>query len=251
VLFLATLVCVAQPKKSVGSDCSALPDHAKLKQALTQVVKEGKEANTGLGNQMWAAVVNRDGLVCAVVFSGPERGAQWPGSRAIAAEKANTANALSLDNLALSTANLYGASQPGQSLYGLITTAAPNAQAVFGPDPNALGQTNDPMVGKPIGGIVVFGGGLPLYDAKGKIVGGLGVSGDTACADHVIAWKTRHALGLNHVPMGVAPDQSDNMILDFANGQSASGFGHPSCKGGTPSDDAIKALPQKYPIKAH
>src|SRR3954468_15084107 len=249
-VLLAAPAALAQ-KKSTGPDCSALPDHSKLKQALTSVVKEGKEANTGLGNQQWAVVVNRDGIVCAVVFSGPDRGAQWPGSRIIAAEKANTANALSHDNFALSTANLYAASQPGGSLYGLITSAPPNPQAVFAPaDPNSLGQPNDPFVGKPIGGIIVFGGGLALYDAKGKIIGGLGLSGDTACADHVKAWKVRHALGLNHVPMGVSPDQNDNMILDIgANGQSASGFGHPSCKGGKPSDDTIKSLSKDFPTK--
>jgi uncharacterized protein GlcG (DUF336 family) len=250
LLLLAALPALAQQKKSTGTDCSAVPDHGKLKQVLSAVVKEGKEANTGLGNEMWAVVVNRDGAVCAVVFSGPERGAQWPGSRLIAAEKANTANALSLDNFALSTANLWAASQPGGSLYGLIASAPPNPQAVFGGDPNAVGQPNDPMVGKPIGGIIVFGGGLPLYDAKGKIVGGLGLSGDTSCADHVKAWKVRDKLGLNHVPMGVSPEQNDNMILDVgANGQSASGFGHPSCKGGKPSDDTIKSLPQKYPTR--
>jgi len=250
VLLLLALPALAQQKKSTGPDCSALPDHGKLKQVLTAVVKEGKDANTGLGNEMWAVVVNRDGVFCAVVFSGPDRGAQWPGSRLIAAEKANTANALSVDNFALSTANLWAASQPGGSLYGLITSAPPNPQAVFGGDPNALGQPNDPMVGKPIGGIIVFGGGLPLYDQKGKIVGALGLSGDTACADHVKAWKVRDKLGLNHVPMGVSPEQNDNMILDVgANGQSASGFGHPSCKGGKPSDDTIKSLSQKLPTK--
>src|SRR3954471_111220 len=250
VAIVAAPAVAQQKAKSTGTDCSALPDHGKLKQALTSVVKEGREMNTGLGNQMWAVVVNRDGIVCAVVFSGPDRGAQWPGSRIIAAEKANTANALSHDNFALSTANLYAASQPGGSLFGLITSAPPNPQAVFAPaDPNSLGQPNDPFVGKPIGGIIVFGGGLALYDAKGKIIGGLGLSGDTACADHVKAWKVRHALGLNHVPMGVSPDQNDNMILDFANGQSASGFGHPSCKGGKPSDETIKSLSQKYATK--
>jgi len=40
---------------------------------------------------MWATLVNRDGVVCAVAFSGVNRGAQWPGSRAISAQKANTA----------------------------------------------------------------------------------------------------------------------------------------------------------------
>ena len=43
----------------------------------------------------------------------------WPGSRAIAIAKASTANDFSNSALALSTANLYGPTQPGGSLYGL------------------------------------------------------------------------------------------------------------------------------------
>lgn len=228
-------------------DCSALPDHNRLKTVLQAAVKGGAQANGGMGNQEWAAVVNRDGIVCAVVFSGTDRSQEWPGSRLIAAEKANTANALSGPDFALSTANVFAASQPGQSLYGLITAGPPNPQAAFAGPPTAFGMLNDPMVGKPIGGIIVFGGGLPLYSAKGKIVGGLGVSGDTSCADHVVAWKTRHQLGLDAVPMGVSPEHNDNMILDFQNGQSASGFGHPTCKGGTPSDSKINSLSKDYP----
>jgi uncharacterized protein GlcG (DUF336 family) len=225
--------------------CGGLPDHAKLKAALASVVKEGKEANSGLGNQMWAAVVNRDGVVCAIVFSGRDRGAQWPGSRLIAAEKASTANALSAPNFALSTANLFAGAQPGNSLYGIIASSPVNSNAAIG-NPNDYGQPRDPMVGKQIGGIIVFGGGLPLYDGKGKLLGGLGLSGDTACADHVMAWKVRSALKLDGVPMGVSPDQNDNMVLDIQNGVSASGFGHPTCKGGKPPDEIIKQLSQKY-----
>ncbi len=236
----------AQGKPSPG--CGELPDHAKLQSTVQAVVKEGQQANTGMGNQEWAAVVNRDGIVCAVVFSGPDRSVEWPGSRVIAAEKASTANALSGPNFALSTANLYWPSQPGQSLYSLTTSAPPNPQAAYSGNPQQFGQADDTMVGKPIGGVIVFGGGLALYDASGKLIGGLGLSGDTSCADHVIAWKVRHSLGLDHVPLGVAPGQNDNMILDFSNGQSGSGFGHPSCKGGKPSDDTIKNLPQKSPV---
>src|SRR4051812_7849835 len=73
------------------ADCASLPDHGRLKSVLQSVVKDGKQGNGGLGNQSWAVVVNRDGIVCAVVFSGPTRGDQWPGSRVIAAEKASTA----------------------------------------------------------------------------------------------------------------------------------------------------------------
>jgi hypothetical protein len=103
------------------------------------------------------------------------------------------------------------------------------------------------MVGKPIGGVIVFGGGLPLYDRQGKIVGGLGVGGDTSCADHVVAWKARYGLNLDAVPGGIAPNMADNMLLDVQNGNSVSGFGHLSCKGGKPSDEVIKTLPEHFP----
>ena len=235
----------AAPKPA--ADCSGLPDHAKLRAALIDVVKQGKDQNTGLGNHEWAAVVNRDGIVCAVAFSGPDRGAQWPGSRAIAAEKASTANALSKPDFALSTANLLAAAQPGGSLFSLVNSAPPNPDAAYAGNAADFGQPNDPMVGKPIGGVIVFGGGLALYDAGGKMLGGLGLSGDTSCADHVIAWKLRHALALDAVPGGVGQNATDNMILDLQNGQSVSGYGHPSCKGGKPSDDVIHELDSKLP----
>lgn len=67
-------------------------------------------------------MVTRDGTVCAVAFSGAKADDQWLGSRAIAAEKANTANALSLQKFALSTANLYAGAQPAGPLFCLQTT---------------------------------------------------------------------------------------------------------------------------------
>lgn len=228
--------------------CSTLPNASQLKSTLTAVVKEGAGANSGLGNQEWAALVNRDGIVCAIVFSGPDRGSQWPGSRVVAAVKASTANAFSTSNFALSTANLYAGAQPGGSLYGIISP--PNSAVATTGDPSAFGQANDPILGKSTGGVIVFGGGLALYDSKGKIIGGLGISGDTACADHIVAWKIRHALKLDSVPMGAAPGPSDNLILDMADGHSASGFGHPSCKGGQPPDQILKTLNDKIPVGA-
>jgi hypothetical protein len=74
-----------------------------VQKALREVVKE---KNGGFGLQMWATLVDRDGIVKVVAFSGEERGDQWPGSRVISAQKANTANAFSLPGLSLSTANL-------------------------------------------------------------------------------------------------------------------------------------------------
>lgn len=247
VLLTATVMAFAAPGQAQNpADCSKVPEYSQLKMALTNVVKEGKGANSGLGNNEWGVVVNRDGLVCAVVFTGPDRGAQWPGSRLVAAEKANTANAFSTDNFALSTGNLFAAAQPGNSLYGII--GPPNPAVAFAGDPQQFGQQGDPMVGKPIGGVIVFGGGLALYNPQGKIVGALGVSGDTACADHVIAWKTRRALKFDAVPVGVAPGPSDNLIFDIHNGVSDSGYGHPTCKGGNPSEEIIRKLEQTLPV---
>ena len=66
-------------------------------------------------NLMWSAVVDRGGTLCSVIKTGDA----WPGSRAIAIAKAETANDFSNQKLALSTANLYAPTQPGGSLYGL------------------------------------------------------------------------------------------------------------------------------------
>src|SRR6478735_8433088 len=76
-----------------SSSCSGLPQHAHLRWALTHA---RKQANGGFNLDMWGTVVNRDGVVCAVAFTGEDRGDQWPGSRVISAQKANTANAFSL-----------------------------------------------------------------------------------------------------------------------------------------------------------
>src|SRR5262249_19227884 len=101
---------------STSSTCAGLPSHEALRNALAYA---RGQSNGGFNLDMWAAVVNRDGIVCGVAFTGSDRGGQWPGSRVIAAQKANTANAFSLPGLSLSTANLWAAVQPGGSLYGL------------------------------------------------------------------------------------------------------------------------------------
>ena len=74
--------------------------------------------NGGFGFNMWATIVANDGTVCAVAFSGTKYTDQWLESRVISAQKAYTANGLSLSNntqpsgsvgVPLSTANLYPA----------------------------------------------------------------------------------------------------------------------------------------------
>lgn len=228
--------------------CAGLPNQAMLKAALDPATAT---ETSGLNNHMWATIVNRDGVVCAVAFSGVNRGAQWLGSRVISAQKANTANAFSLDassasngsgqpaGLALSTANLYSAVNPGGSLYGLQHSNPVDTQVAYRGSPAQYGAATDPMVGGRIGGVNVFGGGLGLYGKGQILVGGVGVSGDTSCADHFIAWRVRHGLGLDHLKGvgGVSGDgdRPDNIIFDITanpnggTGVSAGGFGHPTC----------------------
>jgi uncharacterized protein GlcG (DUF336 family) len=230
------------------SKSESLPNHGALTDALKTVVKE---ENGGFGLNMWATVVDRDGVVHAVAFSGDDRGDQWPGSRVISAQKANTSNAFSLPGLALSTAQLFSAVQPGGSLYGLQASNPVNTDVAYAQPSDAYGTENDPMVGGKIGGVNVFGGGLAVYAANGTILGALGVSGDSSTADHNIAWKLRHVLGLDTIPGGVGPDGTDNIVYDVepddnGNAASASGWGHPLT---TEEAKSIAAeLPKTHPV---
>jgi Haem-degrading len=253
-----------------GGGCSSLPGWSALKKALSNSTTASSGANGGLGFNMWGVIVDNSGIVCAVAFTGQNFTYQWLGSRVIAAQKANTGNlfslakgvtpagsAVGLSGLALSTANLFSAVQPGGSLYGLQhsnpvdTFVAYGNEAGYGNNPassGTFGTPSDPMVGQRIGGINVFGGGLGLY-SKGVRVGGLGVSGDQSCTDHMVAWRTRNALNLDQLQGVTGPAalfagdtaHPDNIIFDITpnpyggTGISASGFGHATCFNNPPT----------------
>ena len=228
-------------QNGAGSRCGALPSYAQVKAALTAARQED---NGGFDLDMWATVVDRDGVVCAVAFTGANRGSQWPGSRVISAQKANTANAFSLPGLALSTANLYAAVQPGGSLYGLQHSNPVETLVAYRGPAARFGLSNDPMVGFRIGGVNVFGGGLALYNERQELVGAIGVSGDTSCADHNIAWRARHNLDLDFVPGGVsaAGDDNINYIGIVPSPSVANDFSHPICAiGGVDNVSEISA----------
>ena len=158
---------------------------------LATVITSG---NGGLftPNRMWSAVVDRKGVLCSVINSGND---PWPGSRDIAIAKATTANGFSNSAFALSTANLYGPTQPGGSLYGLNNSNPFNPW--FNPQNTGIGFVP--------GGIITFGGGVALYK-NGTVIGGLGVSGDTSCADHAIAYTMRKQAGYGMTP------NNDNIV---------------------------------------
>ena len=55
------------------------------------------------------------------------------------------------------------------------------------------------MVGNRVGGVNVLGGGLALYASGGVKLGGVGVSGDTSCTDHMVVWRVRNTLTLSTI----------------------------------------------------
>jgi uncharacterized protein GlcG (DUF336 family) len=199
------------------ASCRDLPSADDLKKWLRQAPSEGGEAG-GLfsGKMEWASIVNRGGEICATAASTDDPASAWPGSQAVAKAKAYTANAYSNDVMPLSTARLYTLTQPGHSLWGV---AEPNA---FNPACLESPQDADETNGKMCGGSIAFGGGVPLYKGKTR-VGGLGVSGDTACADHEIAKRVRHLANLD-------PEKgefADDVVYASADGPSE--FAHPMC----------------------
>jgi len=243
------IALLAGSARAQPASCAGLPSWSMLQSAVQAAVKA---KNGGLGFNMWATLVANDGTVCAVAFSGSDYTGQWLGSRVISAQKANTANDFSLSNgatpsdslfptgLALSTANLYSAVQPGGSLYGLQHSNPVDPSIAYTGSAASFGTMTDPLVNQRVGGVNVFGGGLGLYIKGGAKIGGVGVSGDQSCTDHFVAWRVRHALGFDHLgTLGVVPGADaahpDNIIFDITpnpnggTGISASGFGHPTC----------------------
>ena len=275
--------------------CAGFPNSQQLSAKLASAVSAAHNVTgalqIGFNLQMWATLVAADGTVCTVAYSGSNAiQGQWLASRVISAQKANTANDLSLginngpaplspQGFAISTANLFSATQPGGSLYGLQHSNPVAATEAYGDrelgssgmwrghgaDSADYGTDRDPMVGEVIGGVNVFGGGLGLYDKNYTRVGGVGVSGDTSCMDHLVAWYLRNGLGLDNLKNKISgfaalynsdPTHPDNMIVDITpnpnggTGKSASGYGHPSCYGaaGASSDpqqlkNALSGLP--------
>ena len=215
-LSLAAAPCFGQ------SSCKTLPNESKLKTVLQQAAgATGPVGGIFNGTRMWAAVVNRDGEVCAYATSTSDPTQVWPGSQAIAKAKAYTANAFNLDSgpgvPVLSTANLFTFTQPGHSLWSL--GGANGFDPKFLAPPGGQGGGNNQIVG----GMIFFGGGVALYSASGKIIGGLGVSGDTSCADHEMAKRSRNILGLNP-PGGALVDD-----ISYSSADGASAFTHPLC----------------------
>jgi uncharacterized protein GlcG (DUF336 family) len=219
-ILMVGLVAVLFPSfAALADDNSSQCDlsAAVIKKVQSQLLPVTQLANANGGifkpNRMWSAIVDRGGHLCSIINTDATNGDAWPGSRAIAIAKAETANDFSNSAHALSTANLYAPTQPGGSLYGLNNSNPYNPRF---DDPDV------PAIGRVPGGIITFGGGVALYQG-GEVIGGLGVSGDSSCADHAIAYRMRHDAGFDGTP------NSDNIIYAEPPGTPPTGFEQPHC----------------------
>jgi uncharacterized protein GlcG (DUF336 family) len=204
------------PGEHKGGGCGDLPSAEDLRKLLKDAPSQGEVGGMASGKFEWAAIVDRSGVVCAVVVSTDDPTAAWPGSQAIALAKAYTANGFSTDAVPMSTARLYTMSLPEHSLW-----SAANGNP-FNPDCLVKPEDHGKQNGKVCGGTVAFGGGVPLYKGKTR-VGGLGASGDTPCADHEIAKRIRDKAGLNPAGGAFADD------IQYSKVDKASVFTHPLC----------------------
>ncbi|KAF3046812.1 hypothetical protein E8E11_005440 [Didymella keratinophila] len=124
-----------------------------------QIIQAGVKNATAIGVPQNIAVVDPSGLLVAFLHMDNS----YIGSIDISQKKARTAVLFN----GLPSAGLYDASQPGAPLYGIE-------------------ETN--------GGLVVFGGGLPIY-YHGKLIGGVGVSGGTVPQDVEVATAALAGIG--------------------------------------------------------
>jgi hypothetical protein len=130
---------------------------------------------------------------------------------------------------------------PGGQLFGTSLNSI-DSILLNGTNSSLWGTTSDPMIGKIVGGYLPVAGGLPLYNSNKKKVGAIGVSGDTYCTSHVVAWKVRQqlaggAFSVANVPGGVANKYSNDALIQDINPSAApgslayspSGFGFVKC----------------------
>ena len=123
-----------------------------------RIVAAAKKKAAEINTKMDIAVVDAGGNLKAFA----RMDGAWLGSVDIAQRKARTARWFDMDTGVIGTL-----SQPGGPLFGIE-------------------HSN--------GGLITFPGGVPLKNAKGEVVGAIGVSGSTVENDHTVATAGAAAL---------------------------------------------------------
>jgi uncharacterized protein GlcG (DUF336 family) len=127
-------------------------------ETATRLVAAGQQAATGIGVAMNIAIVDTAGNLIAF----QRMDGAWLGSIDVALRKAKTSALFPVPSAVIGEM-----SQPGGPIYGVESTN---------------------------GGLVSFGGGLPLATADGTVVGAVGVSGGMVDQDVSVAEAVAKAL---------------------------------------------------------
>jgi len=122
-------------------------------------VSVGLEESNQLGVRMNIAVVDAGANLKAFA----RMDGAWLGSIDIAIKKARTARMFDMN-----TGDIGALSQPGGALFNIE-------------------HSN--------GGLITFPGGVPIRDARGAVIGAVGVSGSTVEDDHAVAGAVAGAVG--------------------------------------------------------
>lgn len=123
-----------------------------------KIVDASVKKSVALGVKMDIAVVDAGANLKAFV----RMDGAWLGSIDIAMKKARTARFFDMNS-----GDIGGLSQPGGALYNIE-------------------HSN--------GGLITFPGGVPIKNAAGQVIGGVGVSGSTVEDDHAVAMAGVEAL---------------------------------------------------------
>ncbi|SDZ80868.1 Uncharacterized conserved protein GlcG, DUF336 family [Haloplanus vescus] len=137
---------------TVGTHCVSVMVQSITLDTATKLIEAAKEKAEEIDNPMVIAVTNSEGNLIAQ----HRMDDAWLASVSISRNKAYTSAALDMP-----THELAEPSEPGNSLYGLQTTDE--------------------------GRIVIFGGGYPLLNDEGDVVGAFGVSGGAVSQDMEVA----------------------------------------------------------------
>ena len=181
------------------------------------------DANGGIfkPNRMWAAIVDRQGVLCSIHSSAEFAPSTdvWPGSRAIAIAKAGTANDFSNNGLAPLHREPLRPHTARRITLRPETTPIHSSRRIS--TSRNMHPATHPVASSP-------SAAASPCTAAARSSARSAVSGDSSCADHAIAFRMRLLAGYNTLPGGVAPDNTDNIIY-AANGTPPTGFEQPHC----------------------
>ena len=128
-------------------------------------IKAAHQKSLEMGVKMNIAVVDAGANLTAFVRMDDA----WLGSLDISIKKAKTARFFDMP-----TGTIGGLSQPGGSLFGIEHSNS---------------------------GLITFPGGIPIKDSNGRVIGAIGVSGDSVENDHTVAEAGMQAI-VNGWPRG-------------------------------------------------